>query len=365
MDNKAIEIQNPQVIEGFRYTTCEELASMDIPSVEWLAFPFIQKGGFCEICGDPGDYKSWIMLCLSIQMATGWPAFLDRYELKPARILYIDFEMGRGVLKEREQLLLNGMNIKEHPKNLAFITEEDMGEDFDFDLLSEKTQKALEQTIKSFNATHPTPEDLVLVLDPFFDASSARLSNEDDVGKLKRYLMKLKRKFGLTLQILHHKRKSQTDSFQSSDAHNSYGNVQIFGKVDTMVSVSANNDSEITISFPKLKNCPRQQAIIVKVCTDNPKPKESTKLWFEYAGVHIPKGTKLKSDDLVIQVFESHGKDKVSRDELIKRSDELKCYGWDTLRDRLLATKRYIAVKEGKETYIQRVIDVKEVSENE
>lgn len=349
------ECQTIEVIEkecSFRAISCNELKAMDIPPVKFIVEDMIEKG-LCMIDGDSETCKTNTALVLAILMAMGGSIFLDRFKVMPARVLYVDLEMGISALKQKIRLLLAGMGIEEWPKDLHVISP-GTDEGFEFDLKNIKTQKNIEREIEKID-----PD--IMFLDTLFDSSSYDLLSHKDSLELKKYLKKIRSRYDLPVVLIHHRRKPSGDRLPSSGKHEIYGSVVIPAACDRIVSLAGTAD-EITVRCSKARNGVKFSSFIMKLCAD--KPKDASKLWFEYVAEYKERGSKEKTDDQVVAVFESFGKDKVSRQELEVRSKELNCYAWDTLKTRLLATKRYTAIKEGKEVYIVRCVEA-EVVDNE
>ena len=74
---------------------------LDLPDPRWLLDGLIPENGFVSIYGKSGDGKSFIALDWALSIATG-QAWLGRYPVTRAPVIYIAAEGGRGIKRRVE-----------------------------------------------------------------------------------------------------------------------------------------------------------------------------------------------------------------------------------------------------------------------
>ena len=70
-----------------------DLLSKPIPPIEWLVDRIMVKGGITIFAGEPKSGKTFLAQVLALCLVEGKP-FMDVFQTKPCRVLYIDEENG-------------------------------------------------------------------------------------------------------------------------------------------------------------------------------------------------------------------------------------------------------------------------------
>lgn len=110
------------VLHRFKPITATELASMDILPPEPLIEPFLPSGELAMIAAERGVGKTQVSLALAVAAATGTSA-LRFHAPKPRRVLFIDGEMGAGLMKQRLAEALSRLPPNAAPpQSLIFLT---------------------------------------------------------------------------------------------------------------------------------------------------------------------------------------------------------------------------------------------------
>ena len=89
--------------------TAKELYESNIPKQEWIVDRLVPAKSLTVLAGEPGSFKSYIVLYLTLCCASG-KKFLN-HETKQGKTLYIDEENNEIVLKDRLELLSAGMKF--------------------------------------------------------------------------------------------------------------------------------------------------------------------------------------------------------------------------------------------------------------
>src|SRR4051794_8786410 len=79
-------------------------ALKDVPEGEWLCEPLIQSNSVQSLTAAAGTGKSLLMLEVAVGIATGRPCLL-KPRSSPRKVLYLDFERTRSILRRRLESL--------------------------------------------------------------------------------------------------------------------------------------------------------------------------------------------------------------------------------------------------------------------
>jgi hypothetical protein len=89
--------------------------------VSWIIKDLIPAGYPSTVFGAGGDGKSFLSLDLAIHVAAGADSWLG-FNIAPARVLYLDFELDRNVQATRAYDLAAGMGLDAPPDNLLYLS---------------------------------------------------------------------------------------------------------------------------------------------------------------------------------------------------------------------------------------------------
>jgi len=331
-----------------------ERINMDIPPVEYNIL--WQGRGINFLTAEPAGNKTNFGLAHAIEMTTEGSAFLDRFDVKPTRVLYLDLEMGEQALIQRLRLLHKGMR-REVSSDFRYISKKSFS-------LSEKNQ-ANRAELEAELAKWKTE---VLFIDPLYKAGIPNLIDNDVVSEFMSYLGGLIDRYGLTIIILHHLRKLQAND-HSSHRSRTFGSFALDASADVHVGL-AGDPSSITVTCEKLRNSTPWKPFIIKLnAPKEPGAKEAHELWFEYISEYKPKATEATLEE----VFSACDKDRVSIKELTAKAEELKeakqggC-GASTLRKLIKKSRIFKNEQIGRDVFVYRNEDsiiVKGVNTND
>lgn len=208
----------------------KDLLAKDLPPVQWLVEGLIPENCLTIISGNPENYKSWLMLDMSIKICNG-QKFLDHFETQKKKVLYIDEEDGEGTMQNR---------IKK-------LTSET---DFGLEILSLKNFKLLKDTDELLEYCIKNKIGLV-IMDSLVRISSGDENSSKDMNKNFESFKKFKNN-NITVIISHHHRKSGVH--QGSPGEEMRGSGDILASVDCHLTVKKNElENTVTISQHKLR----------------------------------------------------------------------------------------------------------------
>ena len=101
------------------FVPADELAGLDLGSLEWFVDRLLTRGGVSVIAAPPKSYKSFLMLDMAVAIATG-ADFLG-YHTHKADVMYLDLESNQRRPRDRLALILGD---RQKPHNLLIIANE-------------------------------------------------------------------------------------------------------------------------------------------------------------------------------------------------------------------------------------------------
>lgn len=284
-----------------------EFLDKDIPPVEYIVGGILQREGRAMISASMNVGKSFFLQNLALAIASGQEKFLDRFEVKKARVLYLDLEMGESALKQRFLQMCNELKIE----NLFVKFEAGL------DLLDRNDQKTLEKWLLESKVD-------VLIIDPIGDAWSGDENNKQEVGKLTTYLNILKTKFKIAIVISHHwKKKTEHIKRGGEMASGSY---KWGAWLDQHITLEGNINSVI-VSCEKSRNSDRFGPFMIKLNKET--------FFFEFLNDFETKYT----EETLINLFDSFNCERVEITQLIQLAKKQKTCSEDTVRKLIKESK--------------------------
>jgi len=327
-----------------------ELLQMNIPPVEFYADGLLQKQGRLMLSSATNLGKSNFIQNLALSLALGKSMFLDKFKLQPARVLYIDFEMGLSPMRERFVKMLSGI---EPPENLLVHTvfgfdllklfDDDDDDEFfngdddneDEDIYYTGYQNKFEEWIALNNIQ-------VVIIDPLSAAWFGNENSKEEARKITATLDTLIGRYGVSVILIHHWRKSTKDAKRGGEMAS--GSAQWVNWTDTHITLEGKPDY-LTVSCEKSRNCARFEAFRVKLNPDT--------LWFEYQGEYSVQFTERDLE----KVFITFDRQWVAIPELTERAEELGICSRNTIRSLLRTAEGFWVDKSKKTHYVGRTVD--------
>lgn len=279
-----------------------DFLTKDIPPTEYYAGGLLSKQGKTMISAQANIGKSIFVQNLSIALASGKTKFLDKFDVTPARVLYLDLEMGESALMQRFQIFCKDEPAAVSDLFIKYIP--------DADFLTKEFQDILESWLISLNIN-------VLVIDPLSNAWSGDENDKQQVQVLTTYLNTLIAKYKLSILVVHHWRKGTKDFKTGGEM--AAGSYKWAAWLDYHVTLSGAPES-ITVACEKSRHGMRFKPFIAKINTET--------LHFEY----ITDFEITFTQDTLAQLFNDIGTDRVAIPDLIKYAKEKKKGSESTIR---------------------------------
>jgi hypothetical protein len=189
----------PATIVSSRFTA-SELCSGFPKLREAIIEGLLRRGEIGNLISGPKAYKSWLLLCLAVCVAMGWPWL--GFPTRKGRVLLIDWELAPGTLGKRIQAVCNALGI----------TPDDLG-----DRLVIETVRGRRLDIHGlgpyFDASEPGEFELV-ILDPLYKSFPRDMDENSNVGVAEIYaiLTGYSERLDAGFMVCHHATKgSQAD----------------------------------------------------------------------------------------------------------------------------------------------------------
>jgi hypothetical protein len=318
--NNELSMSVPETIKAF--------LERNIPPVEYYISNFIKKQGRTMISARTNKGKSILaqQIALAISGADLGKDFFDLFEVKKGNVLYLDFEMGEPVVKDRFQKMLQSRLIPDslYIKSMLGV---------DITEIKHNFKKWIEQ----FSID-------VVVLDPIGSAWFGDENSKKEVTGLTAYLDSLIEKYGISFLLVHHHRKA-TDS-HSEDGEMAAGSYKWTGWLDHQVILSGECKS-MKLKCAKSRTGPAFEPIILCLNPDT--------LHFEYIGPCKSKYTEYDLLPLIEKALQGAGKEEISMPDLIKYSRKNHGPGKDKIRELVKSSEKIKINKKGKTHYVSLV----------
>lgn len=301
----------------FKPLKVSELMQKEFDEEEFIIENLVPEHGIIIISGDPGSFKTWNILDMSIKVASG-SLFLSKFKVKQCGVLIIDEENNPRLIQKRGKLLGLNKDLNIHILSLASFT---------------LTEESVEMVIDYCKA-----HNLKLV---FFD-SLIRIHDEDensakDMKKVFRLLRTLTVN-GLTVICTHHNRKQGIGANLPSQALR--GSSDIRAAVDCHIAIERKQgEGVINFRITKLRNMEEIAPFKANIIS------EGSKLTLEYAGdINEVETKRPNCKELIIQLLEDEGKSMYKKEVFDKLKDVKKVtVGYGTFSK---AVKELIAEKQ-------------------
>jgi len=301
-----------------------EFLAKDIPSVEYYVGGLLSKQGKTMISAQANIGKSIFVQNLSMAMASGKTKFLDKFDVTPAKVLYLDLEMGEPALMQRFRIFCKDDPAGAQDLFIKYIP--------DADFLDKEFQAALESWLTTLNIN-------VFIIDPLSNAWTGDENDKQEVQKLTTYLNTLIAKYKISIVVVHHWRKGTKDFKTGGEM--AAGSYKWSAWLDYHVTLSGAPES-ITVSCEKSRHGMRFKPFLAKINTET--------LQFEY----ITDFEKKFTQDTLAQLFNDFASDRVAIPELIKHAKEKKSGSEKTIRSLIVESAAFEIDKTGKTHYLVR-----------
>ncbi|MCX6766833.1 MAG: AAA family ATPase [Candidatus Moranbacteria bacterium] len=298
-----------------------ELFSMEFPENKWVIENLVPYQGITIISGAPASYKTWLILQMAIDIASGG-SLLGQFKCEPLKVMIIDEENHLRLVQERLRLL--GADAK---LPICFLSQKGF-------LVSKKNM--LEKVIEICKQDE---------IDVIFIDSLVRVNNaeENDASQMSEVFRQIKHfcQNGITVILTHHERKEGV--IKISAQNRLRGSSDISAAVDAHLAIKRDKDdkSKIIIEQAKLRMAKEIESFEVAI------REVEEKMEFSYLGQHSEEASKKETAKEIIKSVLEEEPDGLSRSELFQKVNELENIGDKSIRE---AIKELIA----SETILER-----------
>ncbi|MEK7720710.1 MAG: AAA family ATPase [Bacteroidota bacterium] len=252
--------KNPEDNEGFNQNfkpiSLSELMSKEFSDIQWIVEQLMPAEAIVAISGLPSAYKTWLILCLAIEVARGGVLF-DKFVTTKTGVLIIDEETGERWMKQRVSKLRCEMDLPIY-------------------LQSRTGFKLTESSVKQLLSFAKEKEIKLIIFDSLLRIHTARNENDAvEMAKVFNLFQKLNRE-GITTAFTHHNRKPGLLR-SSNPSQDMRGSSDILAAVDCHLAIER-KDEAIVITQTKLRQDQEIKPFKLNIINDD------NELKFEFAG---------------------------------------------------------------------------------
>jgi hypothetical protein len=205
----------------------KELMNMDFPDYIWTVEDLFPEGGLAIISGQPGHFKSWVILDIAVAVS-GETKLFGHFDTKQSNVLVIDEENGERLLQKRLKKV--GIN-KDLP--IFYYSNETF-------TVSDASIEALLGRCKEFNIG-------TLIIDSLVRIHKGDENSSGDMSQIFNKLRRITAK-GITVILIHHNKKPGIAG--TGGAHDLRGSSDILASLDTHITLSR-RDKELMFTQTK------------------------------------------------------------------------------------------------------------------
>lgn len=229
----------------------------------------LYEGGKMIITGDSKSGKTCLSQNLAVCIASGRP-WLGKYQCKQGKVLYINLEIRKEMLKNRFKALFRELEIEATEENVGNIRPWNLrGKALPLDELAPKI-------IRRARAEGPF---VAIVLDPVYKVQQGDENSAESISKFCNSLDKIAEETGAAIIYDHHHPKGDMGSRKVTDRGAGSG---VFARdADAIVDISnldPGNDAPDIVKELMKQEKPMELSFVLRDFKDQP----SQKIWFNY-----------------------------------------------------------------------------------
>lgn len=260
----AVARRSATTAEAFPALSVGELARLQVPDPTFHVEGWLPSKALSFIVGDSEAYKSWFALLLAMAVAMGAP-FLEKFPTIQAPTLVISEENGLAEDRRRVRCLArgHGIDLEAAPCYVASET------NFAFD---DPTRYA---ALRRFIDEHKVE---LCIIDSFVRVHRRQEKDAGEMNALYQDRMKPLIKDGVSLVLLHHRRKVQQGPAPSdSDADAIRGSGDIRAAAHAVLFLRTVSDTQVLVKHNKTRGWRRQDPYVFAV--QDPDPGATCLIW--------------------------------------------------------------------------------------
>ena len=172
----------------------DELLSEDLPETKFLVEKLFPEEGLNLVCGNPGAFKTWLLLVLARDVSIGEP-LMGRFKTDKQKVLYVDEESNLKKIRDRWRKIKG-----DKPTDVDFLSMAG------FQIDQEQDKESLLALAKERGYG-------VVIFDSLRDIHSSDENNSKDAQLVSANLLDFC-KAGITVLVAHHNRKNIAGNYQ-------------------------------------------------------------------------------------------------------------------------------------------------------
>ncbi|NQS90216.1 AAA family ATPase, partial [Patescibacteria group bacterium] len=249
-----------------------------------------------------------------------------QFDVTSGKVLYLDWEMGDSVLKDRFSMMIDGRFEVDslYVKSMLGI-----------DIGDTEVKEKLEEWIRDLGVN-------VVVLDPIGSAWHGDENSKEEVNKLTSYLDSLIGEYGISIIVVHHWRKAT--KHLSGGGQMASGSYKWEAWVDHHITLKGESSS-VKLACEKARTGVKFESIIISL---NPE-----RLLFEFIGDCKSKYSDEDVITLIGKVCQETGKKEVSIPDLIRYAKEKGGPGKDKIRSIVKSSDKIECLTPGKTHFVR------------
>lgn len=287
-------IEQANELTKSKVLSLSELMATEYPPQSWLVEKLIPKEGLVALSGIPGSFKSYLTNWLALKVATGENFFT--FPTEKAAVLFIDRENPNYLIQKRFKSLSEETNLPIYWLNLEFR------------IGNENHITAVIEAIEQHNIK-------LVIIDSLIRIHSENENESSGMSKVFQQLKRIQDK-GASVLFLHHHKKTG-GMVTINQAESLRGSSDIIAAVDSHIRIDKVDDSNITLTQPKLRQAKPFKGFAVQIETNL----DESEVEFIYKGEVDPEKEKktLAQEDVLELLAQSAQKRKDIQDELRNR----------------------------------------------
>lgn len=309
--------------EKFIPLSLTELLSTDFPENKWVIEKLIPHQGITILSGAPASFKTWLLLRMAIDIATGG-SLLGQFRCEKYRVLIIDEENHLRLIKDRLELLDADSNVPIYfLSQKGFLTSKQYLVDLVLKICTEK-------------------EIDVIFIDSLVRISNAKENDASDMAEVFRNIKQFCQN-GKTVIVTHHERKEQ--AYKSSAQSRLRGSSDISASVDAHISIvrDKNDRSKFSIEQAKLRSDEEIDSFEATIKSSN------GRMIFTYLGSHSNDASQKENAKNAIVLILENKKEGLSKSDICKTVSKNEAIGSKSTRNAIneLIKEKVLLEKQG------------------
>jgi len=180
--------------EDYDALTIEELATMQIPEIDWIVKPIVERFGYTLLGGQKGVGKSLLATQIGFYASSGFSPFIvDEITIdRPVNVLLVQQEVSLAGMKDRQRKMREEKLFNTEGRFRIKTTTGAW-----WNLTKPEDYDRLKRLLEKFK-----PD--LLILDPLYTFCPRELNTSGDVAPMLQIISDLKTNFNLGLVVIHH-----------------------------------------------------------------------------------------------------------------------------------------------------------------